>query len=823
MKHKNKSLKKRFFLLLTGIFGLIVFVQLLHHFYPTKAVNLKIGNKKATEIAADFLRERGYLLEGYKVTAMLSHDSLAAHYLQRLHGWAKAQEISGKESHSGHKGLGYHWRITWFNDHPKGSANWQISVQVSMAGRVVGVDFDQLPSDSLPKNARSHVSQDEAREIVAGFLKQQHINMSGFKADAAVSRNYENRTEHHFSWIKSVNTEKGSVNLKVDVSGKSITRFGFFFGIPATPQAGLSRMNRINILATFVSSIFAFLLCIFILVVFLKKYHEGEVGIKSGVIVFIILLCNYVLESLTKFRLSAYHMSVGGLSFDAVSVLLFVLFSFIVWPFFSIMGFGAWTVGESLGRERFPKKLSAVDSLFNGKFSSLDTAESLLKGYSFGFLGLGIFAAMAAFAVSVLDAQIIGVDFGILSAFAPFLVPFLAAVSSSFLSELVFRFFGNLYLYRRLKSKWGSIFISSLVWTVFSLTFWGIYITFAPILLDWLVGYIFGVFFGYLFWRFDLLTVVTAHFTMVGVMQALPLITASSREYILDGIIALLLIFFPMVLIVLGFIKKQKFAFEADLVPRHIKRITERARMTKELEIARQVQVRLLPETPPRLRGFEIEGICIPATEIGGDYYDYIPIDQSRLGIVIGDVSGKGVPAAIYMTLTKGIIQSQVENRLSPVDTLKRVNRSLYKMMDPKSFVTLFYGIIDLDSKTLRFARAGHNPLVYFRRSDGQIKTLRPNGIALGIEKGTVFDGKLEEGCLELMPGDIIMFYTDGFSEAMNRELEEFGEKRLIETIMSRRDKPVKDIIGHMVETVNEFVNGYPQHDDMTMVIVKVF
>jgi len=279
-----------------------------------------------------------------------------------------------------------------------------------------------------------------------------------------------------------------------------------------------------------------------------------------------------------------------------------------------------------------------------------------------------------------------------------------------------------------------------------------------------------------------------------------------------------------VVFILRGFIKGETFSFKADLVPAHIKRITERARIAKELEIARQVQQKLLPGEPPKIKGFEIEGICIPANEVGGDYYDFIRISDAKIGIAIGDVSGKGVPAAIYMTLTKGIIQSQVENkhRLSPEQVLIKTNHSLYKMMDTKSFVTMFYAVMDIKKKILDFARAGHNPLLYFHHSDDHVVLLKPQGIALGIEKGEVFQGIIKRGHIQLEKGDLIAFYTDGFTEAMNKNLEEYGEERLCQVIRQNKEKPARMIIDLVVRDVQEFVKEYPQHDDMTMVIVKV-
>ena len=142
-------------------------------------------------------------------------------------------------------------------------------------------------------------------------------------------------------------------------------------------------------------------------------------------------------------------------------------------------------------------------------------------------------------------------------------------------------------------------------------------------------------------------------------------------------------------------------------------------------------------------------------------------------------------------------------------------------MMEKKSFVTLFIGIVDLNNKTLDYCRAGHNPLLLLKSSEDKIIPLRPKGIALGIEKGEIFNRTLQVEKLKLQKDDLIVFYTDGFSEAMNKNLEEYSEEKLGETIIKNRHKPVKEIVSSVLDEVNTFVDGHPQHDDMTIVIMR--
>jgi len=248
----------------------------------------------------------------------------------------------------------------------------------------------------------------------------------------------------------------------------------------------------------------------------------------------------------------------------------------------------------------------------------------------------------------------------------------------------------------------------------------------------------------------------------------------------------------------------------------------ERERMSRELEIARQVQMSLLPKDSPKISGFDIAGICIPAKEVGGDYYDFINLGNKKIGIAVGDVSGKGVPAAIYMTLTKGVIQSQAEERMSPKEVLTKINAFIYQSVDRKTFVSMFYTILDTDERKLICSRAGHNPAIFFRNGDNGHSLIQPSGIALGLDKGDIFSDVIREQEIKLQKGDLLIFHTDGFTEAMNENHDEYGEERLLNVIRKNKDKSSTALIDAVSREVHKFTQAHPQHDDMTMVSVKV-
>jgi len=278
----------------------------------------------------------------------------------------------------------------------------------------------------------------------------------------------------------------------------------------------------------------------------------------------------------------------------------------------------------------------------------------------------------------------------------------------------------------------------------------------------------------------------------------------------------------PVALAAVAFRIRQPEEEHQDLLPAHIRRITERERMQKELEIARHVQMKLLPKESPRLPGYDVAGICIPATEVGGDYFDFINLGRGKLGIAVGDVSGKGVSAAIYMTLTKGILQSHVGFDDSPVTVLGRVNSLIYRTIEKGIFVSLFYAVLDTSSRELIYSRAGHNPGILLKSDSENFESLHPPGMALGLDEGELFSSVIEESTVSLSSGDVLVFYTDGITEAMNVGEEEYGEERLTKCISDNSHLSSKQMVDQITADVNRFAGSQPQHDDITLVVMRV-
>jgi serine phosphatase RsbU (regulator of sigma subunit) len=252
----------------------------------------------------------------------------------------------------------------------------------------------------------------------------------------------------------------------------------------------------------------------------------------------------------------------------------------------------------------------------------------------------------------------------------------------------------------------------------------------------------------------------------------------------------------------------------------------EKKRLEEELRIAREIQMSLLPQGKLAIPGLDVCALCVPAREVGGDYFDFLPIDDNRLAILIADVSGKGTSAAFYMAELKGVMLSLSRTCPSPRQLLLTANRIIADHLDSRSFITMTYAVIDFEAKQMVYARAGHTPLIYRPEADTTkpVEILTPDGMVLGlrIDNGEMFERLLDEATLPLERGDVIVLFTDGISEAMNPESEMFGEARLAELVAEHGHLPVEELRERILREIETFCAGAPQHDDMTMILLKV-
>jgi serine phosphatase RsbU (regulator of sigma subunit)/HAMP domain-containing protein len=248
--------------------------------------------------------------------------------------------------------------------------------------------------------------------------------------------------------------------------------------------------------------------------------------------------------------------------------------------------------------------------------------------------------------------------------------------------------------------------------------------------------------------------------------------------------------------------------------------LKEQERIKHEFEIARKMQEKLLPAEMPNIPSIQLDAVCMPAQELGGDYFDFFAIDDSHLGIAIADVCGKGVSAAFLMAEIKGMMMQLTKNYFTPKKLMIELNRMLYRSIDRNSFVTMIYAVLDIPDKTVTFSRAGHNPAIKCGM-DGKAEFLTPSGIGLGIDSGPLFEKNITEQSVSLNAGDIFLLYTDGIVEAMNHADEMFGEDYLLEILQRNHNRSAGAVKNEILTDLEEFLNGRMLQDDTTMVILK--
>jgi serine phosphatase RsbU (regulator of sigma subunit) len=778
------------------------------------SINENSDRTEVEEIAEKFILSLGYSLEDYHVTVTRDIAPTLLAYLNSHLEKDRFRELVNSDTIPDIR-----WQVRYLKNIPKDQAQTRYHVWISPRGKIVGYRRD-LP-DTLSIES---LSENEAAEKARRFLKNTaNISLTDFNLSKSDQSKEINRTDYTFIWEKNAGFVDGNFEIRVNVQGNEIGGYEYRLHLPEPKQKSISEQITQVTFLYLLQLIALVILFIFVLILFLKKYHEGEVSTSLGINLFLIIFVLGLIRSLNEFPVSGYGTTIGNMSVFNVQLIIFVYEVFLKNVFLGVLLLASWAVGEAYARSQWPDKMNSIDSVLNKKFFTLNTGIALLRGGAIGFAtALTFLVVISIFTGNNKEIIQIILPFGDTFQYVvPVISMVIISIMFAIISEVLFRFFIINVVYQRWQKKWIAILISAILWPV-GYTIFSDYPMFSSISLNLILVMAIGVLFAWLYFKYDLLTLIAATASANLIFYSLPLFASNASWHNFSLYILFVLILIPAIQIIVSFIKKDKFQYSYEILPKHIRRISERERMQKELEIARNVQVGLLPKDNPEIKGFDISGTCLPAKEVGGDYFDFVTLGPNKLGIAIGDVSGKGVPAAIYMTLTKGILQSHADDTVSPRLVLNKVNRLLYRNIEKNSFVSMFYAVLDISEKNLTFARAGHNPGIIINQNDGSNQELNTDGIALGLEEGTVFNQMLKEHTIDLTSGDTLVFYTDGFTEAMNSVQEEFGEERFIDLISSNRNLSAQKLIEILVNSVKDFSGEAPQHDDMTVVIIKI-
>ncbi|MBI4429718.1 MAG: PP2C family protein-serine/threonine phosphatase [Ignavibacteriales bacterium] len=692
-----------------------------------------------------------------------------------------------------------------------------INLKFSQAGSLLEATRKVADSTKIPS-----VSAEEAwklaGEFLYRFLQYQEITDSGFAHEAAPGGllrigqseplKFENqkkteqphRTDYEFLWTTHSPELNDKIEVRVTLSGNAVSSAKVVYVVPEEFEKKPLESTRGIALAVVYVALF-----ILMLVAVFKRIRSSEIGFRTGTfvgVIYAVAVCyQFFIELPPEADWTMYIPLPFIAGFGGAGVLLL------------------WAVSESLVRETWREKFISLDILRAGYIRHSRVGSSIVRGIGIGAIALAAWT------------------------FLLWLVQQFVPVNSGFSHEAVMRFFAHpyaalqvvsreLYVYaypfvffylflmpflkQRIASPWIFLPIAALAYGLTNL------LDVQPAVFGVLVFALTGVvlFAGML--KFDVLTAMISLVTVSVFNDTALLISSGHPAYAASGSI---LIALWTMLMAWGFVAvgtKDAVVDLDSITPAFARYISERQRLTQELEIARSVQMSFLPKSNPTSYSLDIASRCAPALEVGGDYYDFIELDKKRLGVAVGDVSGKGTQAAFYMTLTKGFLRALTRVSQSPADVLSRVNSLFYENVDRGVFISLVFGIFDLGKRSVTVARAGHNPLIVRKAQAKKVELISPVGLALGLDGGRKFSSSIEQQKIAFQAGDLFVFYTDGFPEAMNKAKEEFGEERLLKAVEKLADRTSKEILDGIFAEMKSFAGKAPQHDDMTIVVVKV-
>jgi len=815
--NRVKLSQSDFLLFLVAILLLIVYLVYYAEIFPDASLRFTYDESQIVKKAYEIIRNLDYDISSMKHRSRIETDEDQLRYFQKTFGLKRSNELIMED-----KIPVFSWNISLRegkqednlvsisfdgDDQAKEkiakSPSDTITIRMSTSGELIGLNV------RLGKRAKiDSLTMDEALAKATDFLRV-HRPVT-FPKYSLVTRDADRtgaRLDYHFSWESSelIYDEKESVS--VSVLGSQIGKFA----IKHTPKE-IVKHTGFRMELVIIPNIISFIgIGILVIVVLIRKLRRDEIELRSNIVLSVIVMLMWIL------------MLAMSINVDEGRWMLTMLIPMLITaPFIFIAFFSVSAIAESDAREVWHEKIFTFEAARNGKILFPQFALVILRGLSMAFIAAGLLVLLLKAANSQFNFFFEFDDerFDNIISLLPVLTILGMSILTSSFGEMVFR----LYIITTLRKKIGNIIVLSLISALFwVLAFNGYFnLKLSSYFLNFGINFIIGLVFVVFFLKTDFMTVWWGASVYILLRALYPMTFMDDGFIAWNGYMLWVIIGSSIIVALIGFSRTGDMVKIEKYVPDYIQRQAERQRVQRELEIARRVQLSFLPRSKPKLQGIDVASICIPATEVGGDYFDFFEIDDHRLGVVIGDVSGKGISAAFHMTLTKGFLKSQAKTGLSPREIIINMNELFYENVERGTFISMIYGIFDLRQRNFAFSRAGHNPLLIQKHGAEQVELLSPRGLALGLESGEIFDRVIEEYKIGIQTNDLFLFYTDGFSEAMNADKEEFGENRLQHVLESNPDHTAEQVIEAFKREIFKFVGQAPQHDDMTMLVVKI-
>ncbi|HEV7920960.1 MAG TPA: PP2C family protein-serine/threonine phosphatase [Thermoanaerobaculia bacterium] len=701
------------------------------------------------------------------------------------------------------------YRINYFRRGADKGTPWGY-VYVNRDGRVLATRLRYRPEDPGPKP-----TEGELRPVADAFVNSRVFpGAPSPQFEGARPTVMRNRTDWVFRYRVQTSFPIGNIVPYLYVHYAAGKPAGWEL-IEEYSDGSMFRFDGGGVATTFIRFTVLYGLLLLLLILFLKKYHAGEVGVGTalflfGATVFVCLAMNYIAG-----RSMADGSGMGN-GIDAQQTAFAVIgFKFLFYDLpNAVVIFLAWAVGESYARERWGERLASFDAILRRDPFNATVGRSLLNGVLLApaVAAAAFLAGMLAIALHLGRPAIGPATESILGLGGP-----LMAVVAGATDALIFSVAGVLFILAGMNRR-RLLPLGIVLATVLAIVAGVAEIPLDPNVQRMVFGFGAGLAVVCVFLAYDLLTSAIALFGATMLVAALPLASVAQgsmfRELVTTIAVPLVVLaIFAVAALLTG--REVVYTYE-DLAP-HVKRIVERERVKAEIDAANRIQAALLPLDTPSLAGASVASHYRAATEIGGDYFDFLPQPSGDIGIAFGDVSGHGLTSGIVMAMAKSALLVQVDYDSSPRAVLTMLNEVVMKTAPKRILMTFFFGLLDPRAQQLRFSSAGHlDPYVY-RAASRRIEALSSWGFPLGVRRREPF----QEHTVDFTAGDRLILYSDGLIEAVDDDGEPFGFERFEKALLDSGRGTAEEIKKALLASVRKFTRNRPPEDDQTLVVVS--
>jgi hypothetical protein len=667
---------------------------------------------------------------------------------------------------------------------------------------------ENLTPEHLKQGLPYRLSVDEMTQLATHYLEEFGWNTKAFSVDTVTAQ----RLKALNTALVRFETQEPILGQRLAITAR-VTPTGDLIELKSHYDSSTNSLGSWENIWNIFRGALVFFFALASIIIFFFRIRARAIDTKSALVVailagLIVSACR-LLEEINGIK--PFSGSAQGME-----VVFLAMMIGIVGAFSSVAFFVLFSIGDSITRQYWNEKLQSFDYLRQGLVFNKPIGYLVLRSLILALILTGVWTS----ALWLLPELYIRFEFVFLS-YAVSWPPLFLLLKTGWFSfcmiVIAFLIVGN-QVYAQTRNRiLAGIAASVACGIVIPVVY-----DFGPPLEEFTLGLILGGALTLIYLRWDFLTVLLSHFLFLGFL-------GSSSGWIISGspdtYVFVLFLFFVAFLCTGATLAMLKGRDERGLtryVPEYVEELAHEERIRQELQIAREVQQSFLPVRMPKIQGLDVAAFCRPAYETGGDYFDFIQLDEHCVAVAIGDVSGKGIQAAFYMTFTKGILHSLCRETDSPAELLIKANRLFCDNARKGTFISLVYGIIDLQKRTFTFARAGHNPVIRMNAKLGEVEELQPVGLGLGLTKDAPFSDNIREIRLDLCTDDILVLYTDGIVEALNEAREFYGNKRLVSLLKRHKKHSSSEILNAIFENVSTFVGKAKQHDDMTTMVIRL-